>query len=256
MKKTFLAFALALSICSQAAAADTLGAFQKRIELKDVELVPNESYAVRLLTRRAKGEHLDAEVQLIVTGAATGSSLLFDLVDVAGFDPKITPLPLVSRDRKELFLSMYSGGSGGYSSYYVIAFDGRAARYVYNSDSDPFPSRVNGLFMDGYKCRVWISGTDIDTVIDLSPRKERYRQEGVYDASGKLLKQVEVWGGSYAAMEAADVDGDGIFELQGTVYYSGEYHADTIFTVTFTQSLQPGREETVRFAIDPSDDLK
>lgn len=264
MKKIFLlVVTLLLAAIASSAAANTLGAaktdvgYDVRQEVRDVPLTKDGLYTVRLLSARDGDSAFDRALILAVEDA-DGTETLFDLGDIAGYEARFSVEKFAGKDKAELFLSMNSGGSGGYGCYYVVSFDGRSARVLYDSMRDALPSHVTGKFVDGYRCIVRTHGEADGAVIDLSPRKSLYDREGVYNpAGGKLLKAVDIWCGSYGEMTPTKHRGlDGTSALRGTVAYSGLFHADRILTVTITQSYDKGRWHAVAYEIKPWGDLK
>ena len=268
MKKRFVPFlslALLLSVaCALFAedaartldrARDALGR-EVRQEARGVRLTKDATYTVRLLSKRDGASVFDDALILSIEDEH-GEKTLFDLEGIAGYEAGFTAEHFIDRHKFEIFLSMDSGGSGGYGYYYVISFDGRDARVIYDSDKDALPSLVTGSFVDGYRCVVRTHGKEDHAAIDLSPHKAEYDREGVYDpATGKLLKPVDIWAGTYGDMIAMKPLLGGTSSLKGIVSYSGLYHADKLLTVTITQSYDRGRWHPVALELAPWDNLK
>ena len=216
--------------------------FVLRKEVKGAQLTEGGAYTVRLYTKRDKGSPYDNALLLAIRDEKSGETFSFKPAEVAGYEADFEIANFTSKERAEIFLTMQSGGSGGYGYYYVVAFDGRAARFLYRSDSDPLPYRVNGSFRDGYRCFVKIDGTHWSKAIDVSAQKDALIEAGVYDGStGKRIKAVDLDADPFSAMRPVDTNGDGIHELQGVVSCSAVFHANRICRVTFTQAFEKGR---------------
>lgn len=228
-----------------------------RQEASGVPLTKDAAYTVRLLSERDEGGSGFDSAMLLSFENANGVKFIFSLGDIAGYDASFKTISFVERDKAEVFLSMSTGGSGGYGSFYVIDFDGRDACIIYDSDKDPLPSHVTGRFTDGYRCVASTHGESGIIAIDLTPRKSLYDNAIVYDpAGGKLLKPVELWGGSYGSMAPTKPRGDGTSALRGTVAFSGLFNADRILSVTITQTYEKGRWRPLLYDIKPWNDLK
>lgn len=220
--------------------------FVLRKEVKGAQLTEERAYTVRLYTKRDKGSPYDNALLLAIRDEKSGETFSFKPAEVAGYEADFEIANFTSRGHAEIFLTMQSGGSGGYGFYYVVAFDGRAARFLYRSDSDPLPYRVSGSFRDGYRCFVKVDGTQWGEAIDVSTQKDALVETGVYDGStGKRLKAIELDADPFSAMRPVDTNGDGIHELRGISAYSAVFHANRICAVAFTQRYEKGRWQLI-----------
>ena len=258
LAKKLLILAILLSVMAVAATPSWASqpfrpgrGFVLRKEIKGAQLTASDTYTVRLYTKRDGKSPYDKSLLLAVVNEKSGETHAIQPAEVAGYEADIELAHFRDKQRTEIFLSMDSGGSGGYGYYYVVAFDGRAGHFLYRSDSDRLPYRVQGFFLDNFRCLVKVGGTHREAVIDLTSRKNTFIEAGVYDQSGKRQRQIELDVDPFSAMRPVDTNGDGIHELRGTAAYSAVFHANGICTATFTQSYVKGRWRLVDAEIAP-----
>lgn len=257
LKTIFLAALFAALLATPAICLAAAGDYELRREITGARLTEEGSYTIGLYAKRERGSLFDSALMISVKDETSGKTYRFEPAEIAGYEADIAIASFVKPGKSELFLSMQSGGSGGYGYYYVITFDGRAARFLYRSDDDRLPDAVIGMFDDNYRCRVAIEGTATRALLDIAARKAVYVESQVYDeGTGKLLNPVALYGGTYGVMGPTEPDAAGLSELRGIVSYSGLYHADTICTVTFTQSFKDGSWHLTGSEITPMTDLR
>ncbi len=120
-----------------------------------------------------------------------------------------------------------TGGSGGMQNGLVYTWADNGPRLIFNAQTN-HPPAFGGRLEDGFRARLVIRDTGEEYRIDLSERRSFYRENGVYDAAGSLLRDVELWGGGYGLIEAVDGDGDGVWELRVVQAVNGFANVDDV----------------------------
>lgn len=138
-----------------------------------------------------------------------------------GYEPEMVPF-----NKNAVLITASTGGSGGIVNGVVADIRGNM---LFDSEEYAIPY-FKGKFVDNYKAEVVIE--DQTYVVDLRSEKEFYHSSGVYDSrSGKLLEDVELWGGGFDRIEKV-VLLDGAFGLKCHQTMRGVANVDRLEGVT------------------------
>lgn len=131
----------------------------------------------------------------------------------------------------DILVGAGTGGSGGSSNYSIVSFLGGVPHVLAKQDVLSNGAAFEGHFRDGFKVEIKNIDLNKEYVIDVSSDKETLIENGIYDASGKLPRDVETTTDNLVELNPIDTDGDGVYELQGRQYIWGFSHPDTIAEV-------------------------
>ncbi len=271
MSKRFFVRVLLLAVLLALAAGSAYGANARAFDAKAFGLRGNYLVAgeakgvletggkearVRLIAQRDKGETFNRAFLLEVVPPGEKPFIVRLPENAGGFEPKMELRPFTVRGNSEVFLAIQTGGSGGIVRSLVVGIEKRQGKTLYDSETVGLPE-IRGRFLDGYKAAIGVRPGGPFIILDLVPRKELYDKDGVYDPhTGRVAKPVDVWGGGFGLMEAADVDGDGLYELRGVTGLSGEYHADRVAQVETVLKYESGKWHVANNRVTPASDLK
>ncbi len=189
------------------------------------------------------------EINVATIDGATQAVKKSKLVDFTGYEPRIDAIVDFTGDQKpEIFIGSATGGSGGYSTYAVIDFNKNVAENILTPEVAEGLS-ISGKYADGFKAQIQLNETKESFVIDLSSRKKEYIEEWkIFDQTGKFIEGKnetgsanEIFGYPFGALEAIDVNGDGVSELCGTQRLIGVCNAERLSNVDSTLSYEKGK---------------
>ncbi len=151
--------------------------------------------------------------------ASNGKTYKADLT--GGYDPDIQFEDLNHDTVKDMLISIPTGGSGGYSNFYLYTLKD----FQLADLKVPSPLVINSQFENGYKANITIQESGQSYTFDLKDRSEEYERLGLY-VNGKLSEPTELMVNPYSALKIASVEGKK--GLMGVQRISGAYNADTI----------------------------
>lgn len=165
-------------------------------------------------------------ILLHVRDEQTGMEYTIHLKDNSGYSPTVFLGDFTGDKVKDIYVSIASGGSGGYTYNELFTFRNNQAKRIY--DNDWFYRTFSDIsidYKDHYKVRVVNRSLNKQYLIDISDRGPEYLNE-LYDKDGKLKKptQGQLYGVSGAY--PIDLQNDGVYELMVFQEVSGLYHAD------------------------------
>jgi len=116
----------------------------------------------------------------------------------AGYDPKLLLCDFTKDGNDDIYLSIESGGSGGFEYFYIYSFDGETAKLEINNDMFNAISKYDAEYVDGCKVAVTEQEGNSLWLIDLSCRSDEYLAS-VYDENCIVKMPVtgNVFGANY-----------------------------------------------------------
>lgn len=153
------------------------------------------------------------------------------LKNAAGYNSEIFLGNFTSNQKKDILISIDSGGSGGYILAYLYAINNDTPVLLLDADSFNENSSYSAVFINNFKVLVSSSNKKIQFTIDLESKKNMYIEAGVYNADGKLLKETygEVLG--LGALLPLVSNYNGLYELIAYQRIIGIYNADNLGTL-------------------------
>ncbi len=192
--------------------------------------------SVRLVGRGAVGESLFREDLCL---AVDGSAVLWPLPSSSssGYGATLALVDVTGDGRQEVLVTADTGGSGGIVAGAVVRVDRETDTWSYRTllDSEAGPRPVfDGALADDCVARLEIRSPGVSPhreQLDLNHRRDRYIEDGVYDAAGVLREPVAIWGDAIMGLEpvAADEGGPGVRLIQQA---RGVANADRLAEIT------------------------
>lgn len=147
---------------------------------------------------------------------------------MGGYDPKITLTDLNNDKQKDIFLSVATGGSGGYIDYHLSTME-KGKLVAFLSDQDMAGIDIAGRFLDNYQAELTSKFLNKTWIIDLSSSKENYKGIGLYDENGKMIGVETPGAGMISSFELVEAYGKSM--LKGTQKVKGTAESDRIATI-------------------------
>ena len=168
-------------------------------------------------------ENLKIEVQ-------NGKSSLVEEIlisDVIGYQPTISLFPFRNKKINDIFISIESGGSGGFGYFYIFGYDGTHFKKLFDS------AMFNSLFtyavpyLNQYKVEIINQTLKKKYILDIQDKGQEYLKE-IYDKNGQLKKPIAGDVSELNQLFPIDVNHDGIYELLALERVIGLYNADLL----------------------------
>ena len=159
------------------------------------------------------------QMSLVIQNGATGRITAIALPDDAAYAPSISLVSLTGKDKRDILLSLPTGGSGGIIDYIIYTYDDGTFRQIFASDDYNATYTYQIQYLDGYAVKA---------------ASQLNRQEYFIDLTGK--------GSDYLNQlyNAIDFDGDGQSSLLAWQRIAGLYNADSLGYFLNTLDWQGG----------------
>ncbi|WP_408006446.1 FG-GAP-like repeat-containing protein [Pseudalkalibacillus sp. A8] len=147
------------------------------------------------------------------------------LKTLMGYQPSLFLGDLTGDKVNDILISMFSGGSGGYTYNYVYSFVHNNPRILFNYEvfNDLYHYKVE--YLDGFKVKVTALETGNTFIIDIQYKGAEYLAE-LYDQIGILKKPVEGSVNALGGLYPVDFQGNGVYDLLAYQRIIGLYNAD------------------------------
>lgn len=167
------------------------------------------------------------DIELAIRDGKTNEIYRITLKDNAGYNPNIILESFATKMVKDIFVSIESGGSGGFGFYYVYSFYHNKEQLLFdvNNFNDTFKYIVT--YQDNYNVKVTNTTLRKASIINISMRDKEYLGN-LYDESGHLKKATEGEVLYLNTLYPVDINGDGIYDLYAINRIIGLYGADTL----------------------------
>lgn len=170
-------------------------------------------------------------IMLLIQDGKTHKYTSIPLKENAGYNPTVFLGDFTKDGVDDIFVSVDSGGSGGFSYDYVYSFVNNIPKLLFDSEaySDELKYEVN--YRDNYKVEVICDTLKKKYIIDISDKGAEYLSE-IYNPDGTLKTQIDTpmlgevipLGNVYPV----DYQRDGIYDLNFIQRVVGKYNADTL----------------------------
>ncbi|WIF95817.1 VCBS repeat-containing protein [Caminicella sporogenes] len=163
-------------------------------------------------------------ITLLIQDGKTNIFYKIALKENAGYNPTIFLGDFTGNKIDDILISIDSGGSGGYASYYIYSFKNNTPKKIF--DHENFNYNYEVIYKDYYKVEIKENNTKKYT-IDIKYKGKEYLSE-IYDSKGKLKKTIEGWVNALGGLYPIDFQRDGIYELYAVQRIAGRYNADNL----------------------------
>lgn len=109
----------------------------------------------------------------------------------SGYNPDVILCDFSDDGVKQIFLSIDSGGSGGFGYYYVYSYKESRLKVLFDFAQFGAQNVFKGRFLDGYSAEVRFTGGDEKWLIDLSGKPAEYKYM-IWNTEGKLRRPLTV----------------------------------------------------------------
>lgn len=182
-----------------------------------------------LTGRKPYGENgFIEDITLNVKNSKIGLNLTVKPKDNSGYDPKLFIAMFEKDSTPGVFLSIDSGGSGGYSFNYVYSFKNNITKLIFDYDKFNEENVYTAVYEDYYKVSVKSEGKNLKGIIDLSTIRDKEYLSKLYDSNGKLKEPIVGGVLSLGALSPLSLNGSNIFKLLSDQRIIGLYNADTL----------------------------
>lgn len=174
-----------------------------------------------------EGESLAIEnLKILIRDGASNFQQEILIPNVIGYQPIIYLYPFRNKNINDIYVSILSGGSGGYAYYYIFGYNGK--KFILEFDADKFNNLFKSQvkYIDNYKVEI-INTLNKKYLLDISDRDKDYLDE-IYNSDGTLTKPISGDVSALNQLIPVDMDNDGIFNLLAFQRLTGLYNADSL----------------------------
>ncbi|GAA0746831.1 VCBS repeat-containing protein [Clostridium oceanicum] len=186
---------------------------------------------VDLIGTKEKPEDIFIDnIRILITNPCTNLKTEIPLKFNAGYSPKLFLGDFNNDKVDDIFVSIFSGGSGGFGFYYVISFLNNIPKTIFDFEKFNQNSLFSGKYKDNYLVDIIDDMTNKKVTIDISYKDKEYLKD-IYDENGKLIKPIEASISGLGELYPIDINNDSNYELLGSQRIIGRANADTLGTV-------------------------
>lgn len=213
-----------------------LGPKTKVIDSAEGCTVNDCRYTAYLLGKNEENSPFYYELSLAIESCTC--CMAIRLGDFVGYNPKITLLDFTGDGGDDIYLTVESGGSGGYEFFNIFTFRNCCLTKLFSSQEFNQISQYTAMYMDGCKVAVMPNDGSALYLIDISCRDEAYLSQ-IYDEDCILLAPVSgmVGGANYSQ----SIINGGRTDLQVYQRITGLYNADQLGNVITSLSYVGGK---------------
>ena len=179
------------------------------------------------------------QMSLVIQNGATGRITDIALPDDAAYAPSISLVSLTGKDKRDILLSLPTGGSGGIIDYIIYTYDDGTFRQIFASDDYNATYTYQIQYLDGYAVKAASQLNRQEYFIDLTGKGSDYLNQ-LYNADGSLREPMEGFVNPLSGLYPIDFDGDGQSSLLAWQRIAGLYNADSLGYFLNTLDWQGG----------------
>ena len=173
-------------------------------------------------------------IAILIQDGKTHKYTRIPLKENMGYNPTVFLGDFTKDHIDDIFVSIDSGGSGGFSYDYVYSFVDNIPRLPFDSEEASQELKYQVNYRDFYKVEVICDTLKKKYIIDISDKGSEYLSE-IYNPDGTLKTQIDTpflgevipLGNVYPV----DYQRDGIYDLNLIQRVIGKYNADTLAVV-------------------------
>ncbi|MBU5484684.1 VCBS repeat-containing protein [Clostridium sp. MSJ-11] len=166
-------------------------------------------------------------ITLVIRDGKDNRLYYIELEDNSGYDPTIFLGDFTGDGINDIFITINSGGSGGFTYNYLYSFVGNQPRKLFDYEDFNKSYEYEVTYKDNYKVEVLSKTLNKQFIIDISNKPQDYLNE-IYDKNGKLIKEIKGDVIGVGNIYPIDFDGDGVYELFALQRIIGRFNADTL----------------------------
>ncbi len=166
-------------------------------------------------------------ITLVIQDGKTGKLRYINLQENAGYNPTLFLGDFTGNGVDDILISIFSGGSGGYTYYYVYSDLNNMPRLLFDFNIFNHYYEYDVIYRDNYRVEVINKTLKISYIIDITYKGEQYLSE-IYDTNGKLKAPINGFVVGLSGLYPVDFDSNGVYELLGYQSIAGQYNADRL----------------------------
>jgi len=167
------------------------------------------------------------DIKVIIIDGNTSVSSEIALANNSGYNPTLFLGPFTNRKLDDIFVSINSGGSGGFGYYYLYSYVNNRQKLLFDTSkfNNSFLYEIN--YKDNYRVEVINKTLEKFFIIDISNKDKEYLAN-IYDEKGKLIRPTAGEVLYLNNLYPFDINGDGVYDLYALNRVIGLYGADTL----------------------------
>jgi len=169
----------------------------------------------------------DQKVTLVIQDGASGRVTTVPLSSNTGYDPKVSLWDFTGDKVKDIKISIFSGGSSGYTFHYIYTFVNNVPKLIFDFQAFNEEYKYDITFKNNYKVEAVSRKNNEKYIIDLSGREADYLNE-TYDANGVLKQPISGFVDPLSNLYPVDYDLDGVYDLMAYQKIAGRSNVDTL----------------------------
>ncbi|WP_315116437.1 VCBS repeat-containing protein [uncultured Clostridium sp.] len=184
---------------------------------------------VYLIGKKPSGEESPFydDITLVIRDGRDNRLYCIKLKDNAGYGPRMFLGDFTGDGIDDIFITIDSGGSGGFTYNYLYSFVGNQPKKLFDYEDFDKSYEYEVTYKDNYKVEVLSKTLNKQFIIDISNKPQDYLNE-IYDKNGKLIKEIKGDVIGVGNIYPIDFNGDGVYELFALQRIIGRFNADTL----------------------------
>ncbi|MCY6369326.1 VCBS repeat-containing protein [Clostridium ganghwense] len=166
-------------------------------------------------------------ITLVICNPFTNYCKSFPLKFDAGYNPSLFLGDFNGDKIEDIFISIDSGGSGGYVFYYIYSFKDNILSELFDFEKYNSAYVYEVAYLDDYKVKITNLTINKYAIIDIGYKDEEYLSF-MYDENGNLIKDVKGQVLALGGLYPIDIQKDGVYDLQAVQRIIGRANADTL----------------------------
>jgi hypothetical protein len=166
-------------------------------------------------------------ITLIIQDGVSGRLTRIPLSENAGYNPMLFLEDFTGDNVKDILISIFSGGSGGFMYHYIYSFTNNIPKLIFDFNVYNEEYKYDITYKDNYKVEAISRKNSEKYIIDISTRGADYLNE-IYNENGILKQPISGFTNPLSGLYPLDYDLDGVYELLAYQKIAGRYNADTL----------------------------
>lgn len=188
--------------------------------------LPDDVYL--LGEKSSPDEYFSNNILLLIQNPFTNICIKIPLPNASGYDAKLYLGYFTNFRKKDILISIDTGGSGRYILAYLYTLKNMIPVLLLDSNTFNSNSIYDALFQDNFKVIVRSKQDDINFIIDVSSNKDTYINANIYEKDGKLLNPTEGGVLGLGALWPLQEDFDGLTSLVALQRIIGINNSDNL----------------------------